>query len=454
MQDRPIARARSRAHAPFALLTLAALPLAALVAGGQGSARAADAAAASSASAPYDAATIWTEPGDIPLADWARSVEILRDDEPLFAAPGGSRRALIATGVRLPLLGAVRAPGCVQRWLLVGPLAYVCADKVRLAPDAPGVDESIHPTPADGLPYRYYFVGVGGASAYAKLTDVDDELAVEQLEKGWAIAGVGTVSRGGATYVKTRRGRFVSRAELGAVTAYGFRGEALKLDAGQPVNVGWVNPEKANVFADAKNGAKVVGQRLRLQKVDVLEQKKIGPNLGDLFLRVGDGQWMRATDVRTPSPTTPPDGVGANERWIDVELASQTLVAFEGSKPVYATVVSTGRAPGSTPRGVHRVWVKLRSSTMSNADDAQDAGVDAATYSIEDVPWVQYFSNGVALHGAFWHKRFGNVTSHGCVNLAPLDAMTLFDWTLPRLPRGWDASFPTVAEPATVVRVR
>ena len=100
------------------------------------------------------------------------------------------------------------------------------------------------------------------------------------------------------------------------------------------------------------------------------------------------------------------------------------------------------------------MWVKLRSSTMSNADDAKDTTDVSQPFSIEDVPWVQYFSNGVAIHGAFWHRRFGNVHSHGCVNLAPLDAMRLFDWTLPRLPKGWDAVFPTTAEPPTVIRVR
>ncbi len=451
LRPRALALASPRSRAT-ALATVLALALALVPLGGSsGTSRARAAEPAPSSSARYAAASTWIDADDIPLADWARSVEVVRDDEPLFASPAGARRALIANGVRLPLLGAVRAPGCVQRWLLVGPLAYVCADKVKLMAEPPGVDESIHPTPADGLPYRYYFVGQGGAQAYGKLGDIDDETPVEQLERGWAIAGVGTVPHNGTTYVKTRRGRLVSRAEIGPITAFGFHGETLARKAGEPVGVGWVNPEKANVFAEAKPGAKVVGQRLRLQKVDVLESKKVN---NDTFLRIGEAQWMKLWDVRTPTPTTPPDGIAAGERWIDVELATQTLTAFEGSRPVFATVVSTGRGPGTTPKGVHHIWVKLRSSTMSNADDGQDAAVDAATYSIEDVPWVQYFSNGVALHGAFWHRRFGNVTSHGCVNLAPLDAMSLFDWTLPRLPRGWDASFPTSAEPATVVRVR
>ncbi len=38
-------------------------------------------------------------------------------------------------------------------------------------------------------------------------------------------------------------------------------------------------------------------------------------------------------------------------------------------------------------------------------------------YSIEDVPYVQYFEGSYALHGAFWHNNFGHEMSHGCVNL-------------------------------------
>ena len=64
-------------------------------------------------------------------------------------------------------------------------------------------------------------------------------------------------------------------------------------------------------------------------------------------------------------------------------------------------------------------------------------------YAIEDVPYVQYFAKGVGLHGAFWHRGFGHVRSHGCVNLAPLDAQRLFAFTSPHLPAGWTAVLPT-----------
>ncbi|MGH7297925.1 MAG: L,D-transpeptidase, partial [Polyangiaceae bacterium] len=121
---------------------------------------------------------------------------------------------------------------------------------------------------------------------------------------------------------------------------------------------------------------------------------------------------------------------------------------------VYTTLVSTGRGPAgsdsATPTGVHRIWVKLLASDMDNVErDDLDAH-----YSLEDVPYVQFFDKAVALHGTYWHRDFGHVKSHGCVNLAPLDARWLFDFTGPRLPAGWSAAYPEATDPGTAVRVR
>ena len=83
--------------------------------------------------------------------------------------------------------------------------------------------------------------------------------------------------------------------------------------------------------------------------------------------------------------------------------------------------------PGSqlaTPIGLHRIAGKALAADM---DNLEHTGV--SYYSIEDVPWVQSFSRGAALHGTFWHRRFGHTHSHGCINLAPLDAERLFGFT-------------------------
>ncbi len=61
------------------------------------------------------------------------------------------------------------------------------------------------------------------------------------------------------------------------------------------------------------------------------------------------------------------------------------------------------------------------------------------TFLLRDVPWIQYFESGYALHAAYWHDVFGTPRSHGCVNLAPVDAHRLFMWTDPPVPTGWHA---------------
>ena len=73
-----------------------------------------------------------------------------------------------------------------------------------------------------------------------------------------------------------------------------------------------------------------------------------------------------------------------------------------------------------------------------------------AHYSLEDVPYVQFFDKAVALHGAYWHRDFGHMKSHGCVNLAPLDARWLFDFTGPHLPRAGPRPIRHGSTPGTV----
>jgi hypothetical protein len=172
---------------------------------------------------------------------------------------------------------------------------------------------------------------------------------------------------------------------------------------------------------------------------------------GVSFQQTSAGFWVRLADLMLAHPQPPPD-LADGEKWIDVDLEHQFLVAFEGKRPVYATRVSSGRdVPWDpeharpTPTGTFRIYEKHVSVTM-DGDVAADG-----PYSIEDVPWVMYFQGSYALHGAFWHNLFGTTRSHGCVNLSPTDAHELFFWTEPRLPRGWHGVFQTAAHPGTRV---
>jgi lipoprotein-anchoring transpeptidase ErfK/SrfK len=84
----------------------------------------------------------------------------------------------------------------------------------------------------------------------------------------------------------------------------------------------------------------------------------------------------------------------------------------------------------ATIRGTFMIHSKHVSGTMDGNE-----GSDA--FDLRDVPYIQYFHEGYALHGAYWHDEFGKTRSHGCVNLAPADAAWLFDWTDPVVPPEW-----------------
>jgi hypothetical protein len=393
----------------------------------------------------------WTE-GGIPLPSWARSVapragERGREgDMVLFSAPNRSspRRGVSLPGALLPIFGAHGGGGCSAQWWLVGPLAWTCSDDATLSPADPQVPPQ--PLQIDGLPRQYFFVGHEGATAYASLDSAEEGTSDRELEGGWGVGAVEQQSRGGQRFERTSKGLWISMRDLSAAHPSAFHGEVL--DGSAALDLAWVLPDKAGVYPAPQPKAKAQDSRARLQVVHVLEEQ-------GAFDRIGDGQWMLARDLARPHLASPPAEVkGSAERWIDVELASQTLVAYEGTKPLYATVVSTGRGPqgsdSATPVGVHRIWVKILASDMDNVerDDLE------AHYSLEDVPYVQFFDHAVALHGTYWHRDFGHVKSHGCVNLAPLDARTLFDFTGPRLPAGWAAAYPVAVDAGTVVRVR
>ncbi|WP_437337249.1 L,D-transpeptidase family protein [Sorangium sp. So ce394] len=157
------------------------------------------------------------------------------------------------------------------------------------------------------------------------------------------------------------------------------------------------------------------------------------------YLEARDGSLVRADDVVRidPLPRTPAWAV-RGRKWIDVSINQQSLVAYEGARPVYVTLVSTG-ADGlgdpattrSTIQGLFRIHTKHVTVTMDGDEEEEDP------FDFRDVPFVQYFTGGFAFHAAYWHDDFGTARSHGCVNLSPLDAAWLFEWTTPEVPADW-----------------
>ncbi|HEX6765811.1 MAG TPA: L,D-transpeptidase [Polyangiaceae bacterium] len=159
---------------------------------------------------------------------------------------------------------------------------------------------------------------------------------------------------------------------------------------------------------------------------------------GRLHFETKDGTYLADRDASRIDPAKRMPAWGKNgERWLDVNITKQTLVAYDGERPIFATLISTGEAgledherTTATKRGIFRIHTKYVTATMSSDEVGEE-------FELRDVPYVQFFEEGYALHGAYWHDRFGTPKSHGCINLSPEDARRLFFFTEPALPSGW-----------------
>lgn len=121
-------------------------------------------------------------------------------------------------------------------------------------------------------------------------------------------------------------------------------------------------------------------------------------------------------------------GITTGEKWIDIDLSSQRLRAYEGDRVVYDFPISSGLPWMPTITGEFPIWAKVRIQRMRGG--SLD---DGSFYDLPNVPYVQYFYKGYGLHGAYWHNDFGKPRSHGCVNLRIADAEKLYYWTNPVL---------------------
>jgi hypothetical protein len=143
--------------------------------------------------------------------------------------------------------------------------------------------------------------------------------------------------------------------------------------------------------------------------------------------------------VRIIARHSPPPSIPVGAKWVLIDIGQQTLTAYEGETPVYATLISSGKDhdESETHPGLYQVEHKMDYSDMHGEPDDP--------YGVDRVPYVFYFHKNEALHGTYWHDRFGFPASHGCVNLSPADARWLFEWAPPRLPENWSAIDPKAA---------
>jgi hypothetical protein len=254
----------------------------------------------------------------------------------------------------------------------------------------------------------------------------------------------------GIEYWKTARGGFVEASAAYVYDTKGFEGRALPDGTGFPM--GFVMaPKGAKRFEFDTEGTLVAKETLPNKTfVDLQEEVE---HAGKAYMMTTDGSLIPKGVIRFADAQPMPEGLEPYDRWVDVSLDKQILVAYQGPEPKFITLVSTGKKGTKeesfeTPTGQWRIRSKHVSTTMDGQSDTD------GNYSIQDVPWTMFFNDSIALHGAFWHDGFGRVRSHGCVNLGPADAKWLFDWTTPGVPEGWHGVHAHEGSPGTTIVVR
>lgn len=210
---------------------------------------------------------------------------------------------------------------------------------------------------------------------------------------------------------------YVSSSDVSDYTPPNFNGEAFSRTPERPF--GWVI---SGTFTLRQPGTEEFTEHWlgKFSFVQIFSVEHVGE--WDWY-QIGRDEWIEQRNVARVVPdATRPEGIDA-DRWITVNLYEQTLTAYEDGRLVYATMVSTGRNGAWTKPGLFQVWAKLEQDLMTGGI----AG-EAGFYYLQHVPWVLYFDKARAIHGTYWHAKFGTTTSRGCVNLPMTDAQWLFDF--------------------------
>ncbi|MEZ4324228.1 MAG: L,D-transpeptidase [Polyangiales bacterium] len=349
---------------------------------------------------------------------------------------GARAIGLLRTGARFDPTQRREVDGKIW-WKLRGS-GWVIDDEVRVRDEEPTISFiPRQPDRSSGMPYPIgRVVTSDGVPVFRRPPRQGQDtgpLVVRRLQEGYFFTVDRIINIYQQELYRGTRYWWIPRAGTTTVRAPDFHG--IEVDENTAIPFLWVTDPTARVCT-ALNGAnnpptgcESVPRHSRLTYA-ATEQA------GGQWYRTNDGKYIASLQVSRVDRVDRPEGIYANERWVHVDLLNQFAALYEGDRMTYVTLISSGDDDHPTPTGLFRVESKHVSATMDNEDNLSSA------FFIQDVPWVMYFRGSYALHGAFWHDRFGLRTSHGCVNLAPDDARRFFEFAdAPDIPDNFHAVF-------------
>lgn len=355
-----------------------------------------------------------------------------------------STLGIVRRGTALRATRRVAGAGCRRgTWYAIEPAGYVCAGR-GFTTATTRVHRQRRPDLSRAVPFQYGRINSRTALRFYRVPDLSEEEAIaralagqgdfpevvaQQLAGDYFVAIDAPVEDGGRRFYRTVPGRYVRASDVDIKPEPGMRGELLRPEMRLPI--AFVFGEAVVPLLRARGDAlELAGRAYRHARFPL---KRVVRSDGVQYAVGPDGMAVAHSHVRVARARKRPAHVARGAKWIHVDLDSQTLVAYRGDEPVFATLVTTGREGYETPTGLFRIREKHKTTTMRGNDPVE------GPYEVGDVPWTMYYSGSYALHGAYWHDDFGKTRSHGCTNLAPADARWLFQYTAGEVPAGWHA---------------
>ncbi len=265
-------------------------------------------------------------------------------------------------------------------------------------------------SPDDALLYdRVYDKVLDAVDIY----DAPNGSVVDHLDQGFAYI---TVKNSVDGWTEIDDGRWVQSDELQAAQPSRFGGALLPADL--PYPIAWVLD---TVVTSATPGGEPLDSSGRLYRYGLVNIYATVEVDGWNWYQVGVDQWVEQRKVARVLPVDRSVGIDT-DKWVSVDLYEQVAIAYEGSTPVFATLVSSGLSDWPTNEGLFHVYVRYPRTLMHGAEGNPDF------YYLQEVPWTMYFDHDIGLHGTYWHDGFGYRHSHGCVNMSITDANWLYNW--------------------------
>jgi len=344
----------------------------------------------------------------------------------------------------LALITAGIAPQAVSADPAGDPEDFVCTSRDQLrfpsrcstVGPAEGMTElalmgalSNQPLPADSpdpnlnfLPFSYLRVGKSGTAKYGSVENaIEKNNDIGRIAPGYLfVSYIDRIEQSGKVIYMIEPGVYIRGDNVSQYTPPEFQGLIFNENPTRPF--GWIMGGDYVSTAPGVNAPQGSRWVYRYEVIQVYDTRNVD---GLDWYMIGPNEWVeqRLAALVFLNPERP-EGI-PEDRWIEINLYEQTISLYENGRLKYATLVSSGSNGWWTQPGVFQVYVKLERDTMSGAfaSDRSDY------YYLEDVPWVMYYDQARAIHGAYWHNNYGYPTSHGCVNLSHADAQWIFNWS-------------------------